>query len=110
VPYPHLEKTAIKVEDYSRPSPARWAPPPGQVTAGLSTAQLLPIVPGALVGIPMGILFFLPFTGAGTVHPPVSSLFAAALAAVLATALLTALPARIAAHRSVAQPLSAEAT
>ncbi|KIF75579.1 hypothetical protein QR77_20065 [Streptomyces sp. 150FB] len=83
---------------------------PGQVTAGLSTAQLLPTVPGALVGIPMGILFCLPFTGAGTVYPPVSSLFAAALAAVLATALLTALPARVAAHRSVAQTLSAEAT
>lgn len=83
---------------------------PGQVTAGLSAAQLLPAVPGALVGIPLGMAFVWPFSNARTVYPPAWWLFGAAFAAVLATAALTALPARIAARRSVAQTLSAETT
>ncbi|MGW7540506.1 ABC transporter permease [Streptomyces sp. NPDC054770] len=83
---------------------------PGQVTAGLSAAQLLPTVPGALVGVPLGIAFCLPFSGAGTVYPPAWWLFGAALATVAVTAALTALPARIAARRSVARTLSAETT
>ncbi|WP_326811894.1 PadR family transcriptional regulator [Streptomyces scopuliridis] len=83
---------------------------PGQITAGLSAAQLLPTVPGALVGIPLGIAFCWPFSNAGTIYPPAWWLFGAALTAVLATAVLTALPARIAARRSVAQTLSAETT
>ncbi|GGN18991.1 ABC transporter permease [Streptomyces fuscichromogenes] len=83
---------------------------PGQVTAGLSAAQLLPTVPGALVGIPLGIAFVWPFSAAGTVYPPAWWLFSAALATVVITAALTALPARIAARRSVAQTLSAEIT
>ncbi|MFD3586791.1 ABC transporter permease [Streptomyces sp. NPDC058683] len=83
---------------------------PGQVTAGLSAAQLLPTVPGALVGIPLGIAFCWPFSAANTIYPPAWWLFAAALAVVVATAALTALPARVAARRSVAQTLSAETT
>jgi len=83
---------------------------PGQITAGLSAAQLLPTVPGALVGIPLGIAFIWPFSDAGTIYPPAWWLFGAALAVVLATAALTALPARIAARRSVAETLSAETT
>ncbi|MGY0062104.1 ABC transporter permease [Streptomyces sp. LZ34] len=83
---------------------------PGQITAGLSAAQLLPTVPGALVGIPLGIAFCWPFSKAGTIYPPAWWLFGAAFTAVLATAALTALPARIAARRSVAQTLSAETT
>ncbi len=83
---------------------------PGQVTAGLSAAQLLPTVPGAVVGVPMGLAFCWFFSNAGTVYPSVWWLFAAALATVLVTAALTALPARLAARRSVAQTLSAETT
>ncbi|MEW1779699.1 FtsX-like permease family protein [Streptomyces sp. NPDC086777] len=83
---------------------------PGQVTAGLSAAQLLPTVPGALVGIPLGIAFCWPFSAANTIYPPAWWLFAAALAVVMATAALTALPARVAARRSVALTLSAETT
>ncbi|MFK0105505.1 FtsX-like permease family protein [Streptomyces sp. NPDC091217] len=82
---------------------------PGQVTAGLSAAQLLPAVPGAVVGIPLGIAFCWPFSAANTVYPPAWWLFGAALATVLVTAALTAVPARIAARRSVAQTLSAAA-
>jgi len=81
---------------------------PGQIAAGLSAAQLLPTVPGALFGIPLGVAFCLPFSGAGTIYPPAWWLFGIALAVVLATAALTALPARLAARRSVAQTLSAE--
>ncbi|GAA4617811.1 hypothetical protein GCM10023195_79690 [Actinoallomurus liliacearum] len=83
---------------------------PGQITAGLSVAQLLPTLPGALAGIPMGIVLCLPFSAANMAWPPAWSLFAAALAALPVTAALTAVPARIAARRSVAQTLSAEAT
>ena len=83
---------------------------PGQITAGLSAAQLLPTLPGALAGIPMGIILCLPFSAANVTWPPVWLLFTAALAALPATAALTAIPARIAARRSVAQTLSAEAT
>jgi putative ABC transport system permease protein len=83
---------------------------PGQITAGLSTAQLLPTLPGALAGIPVGIILYLPFSVGDVAMPPVWWLLTAALAPLLATAALTAMPARIAAHRSVAQTLSAEAT
>ncbi|GAB3982411.1 hypothetical protein GCM10029978_086040 [Actinoallomurus acanthiterrae] len=83
---------------------------PGQITAGLSTAQLLPTLPGALTGIPMGIILCLPFSAPNAVWPPAWSLLTAALAALPVTAALTAVPARIAARRSVAQTLSAEAT
>ncbi|MFG2003910.1 ABC transporter permease [Spirillospora sp. NPDC048911] len=83
---------------------------PGQVTAGLSVAQLLPTLPGALAGVPMGILLSVPFSAANVTWPPAWLLFTAALAAIPVTAALTAMPARIAARRSVAHTLSAEAT
>jgi putative ABC transport system permease protein len=83
---------------------------PGQITAGLSTAQLLPTLPGALAGIPMGIVLYLPFSAANVTWPPAWLLLTAALAALPVTAALTAIPARIAARKSVAQTLSAEAT
>ena len=81
---------------------------PGQITAGLSVAQLLPALSGALAGILMGIVLYGPYAGGGTAMPPLSWLLAAALAVLLATAALTALPARLAARRPVAQTLSAE--
>lgn len=82
---------------------------PGQITAGLSTAQLLPTLPGALAGVLMGIILCLPFSAGNTTWPPAWSLLTAALAALPVTAALTAIPARIAAHRPVARTLSAEA-
>ncbi|MEW2353582.1 FtsX-like permease family protein [Spirillospora sp. NPDC029432] len=80
---------------------------PGQITAGLSTAQLLPTLPGALAGIPLGIL---PFSAGEVTAPPAWWLLAAVLASLLATAALTALPARLAARRTVARTLGAEAS
>jgi putative ABC transport system permease protein len=77
---------------------------PGQITAGLSAAQLLPTVPGVVIGIPVGIVV----SGDGSM-PPAWWLFAAVLVSLLVTAALAALPARIAARHSVARTLSAEA-
>jgi len=79
---------------------------PGQVTAGLSAAQLLPTLPGAIAGIPLGILLCLAFSTGQVTMPPAWWLLTAALAPLLATAALTALPARLAARRSVARTLS----
>ncbi|MEU0565054.1 FtsX-like permease family protein [Nonomuraea sp. NPDC005983] len=81
---------------------------PGQITAGLSTAQLLPSLPGALIGVPLGIGLCSLFAAGNSTNPPSSWLLGAALATLLATAALTALPARLAARRPVAQTLSAE--
>ncbi|GAA3585265.1 hypothetical protein GCM10022419_079000 [Nonomuraea rosea] len=81
---------------------------PGQITAGLSTAQLLPSLPGALIGVPLGVGLLSLFAARNSVDAPSSWLFGAALAILLATAALTALPARLAARRPVAQALSAE--
>lgn len=82
---------------------------PGQVTAGLSTAQLLPSLPGAVLGVPLGLGLLSLFAAGNAVDPPFAWLLGAALATLLATAALTALPARLAARRPVAQALNAEA-
>ncbi|TMR22686.1 FtsX-like permease family protein [Nonomuraea turkmeniaca] len=81
---------------------------PGQISAGLSIAQLLPSLPGAVIGVPLGVGLLSLFAARNSAEPPTSWLLGAALAALLATAALTALPARLAARRSVAQALSAE--
>nr|WP_055502189.1 ABC transporter permease [Nonomuraea pusilla] len=81
---------------------------PAQITAGLSAAQLLPGLPGALIGIPLGIGLLSLFAAPNAADPPSAWLLGAALATVLVTAALTALPARLAARRPVAQALSAE--
>ncbi|TDD87955.1 ABC transporter permease [Actinomadura darangshiensis] len=82
---------------------------PGQITAGLSAAQLLPALPSVIVGVPLGVQVFLLFNRGDAAMPPGWWLIAAGVASLLATAALTALPARAAARRSVAQTLSAEA-
>ncbi|MEV0146284.1 MULTISPECIES: FtsX-like permease family protein [unclassified Nonomuraea] len=79
---------------------------PGQISAGLSTAQLLSALPGAVAGVPLGVGVLLSVGERST--PPISWMLTAALATLLATAALAALPARLAARRSVAQTLSAE--
>ncbi|MEN3538576.1 FtsX-like permease family protein [Microbispora sp. ZYX-F-249] len=81
---------------------------PGQITAGLSAAQLLPGLPGALIGGPLGAGLLSLFAPRNAVEPPSAWLLGAALATLVATAALTALPARLAARRPVARVLSAE--
>ncbi|MEV4111599.1 FtsX-like permease family protein [Nonomuraea sp. NPDC049695] len=81
---------------------------PGQITAGLSTAQLLPSLPGAIIGVPLGNGLLSLFAARNAAEPPSSWMLGAVLATLLVTAALTALPARLAARRPVAQTLSAE--
>ena len=81
---------------------------PGQITAGLSVAQLLPTLPGAVAGVPFGIVLYLLFGPPKVTMPSAWWLLAVPLALLLVTAALTALPARVAARRSIARTLSAE--
>ncbi len=71
----------------------------------MSAAQVLPALPGALLGIPLGIALFAAANGAGTrvlTIPPVWWLATAMLGTLVAVAGLTAIPARIGARRPAA--------
>jgi ABC-type lipoprotein release transport system permease subunit len=80
---------------------------PQQVSAGLSAAQVLPAVAGALLGIPGGIALFAA-VGDSTTIPPLWQLLAVAAGAVLVVAGLTAIPARLGGRRPVAEILQSE--
>jgi ABC-type lipoprotein release transport system permease subunit len=83
---------------------------PGQVTSGLSAAQVLPALPGAVLGIPAGIGLYTAVSHGGVVTIPSSAtLIAVAAAAVLVVTVLTAIPARIGVRRLVAEVLQSEA-
>jgi putative ABC transport system permease protein len=82
---------------------------PGQVSAGLSAAQLFPVLPGAIIGIPAGIGLFEVVNGGGVVVIPPYWYFGATLVgALVGVAVLTAIPVRIGARRPVAEILQAE--
>ena len=82
---------------------------PGQVTAGLAAAQVIPAVPGAILGVPLGIALLAVASHTGRVTVPTAAWIAAAVVATLvAVALLAAIPARIAARRPVTPVLQAE--
>ena len=82
---------------------------PRQVSAGIATAQMLPAVPGALFGIPLGIgLFAVAAQGTGVIVPPVWWLAATVLGTVVAIGVLAAIPASIGALRPVSPVLQAE--
>jgi putative ABC transport system permease protein len=82
---------------------------PGQVTAGIAAAQVLPAVPGVLLGIPLGIeLFAVAAQGTGVVVPPVLWLAGAALGTLVVLATLAAIPARVGARRPVSPVLQAD--
>ncbi len=81
---------------------------PDQITAGLSVAQLLPALAGALLGIPGGLAIYDgPRTGPqpATILP-VLGLVVIVAGTLLAVAVLTAIPARISARRPVADVLA----
>jgi putative ABC transport system permease protein len=81
----------------------------GQFAAALGAAQLIPAVPGVLVGIPAGIgLVGAVAHGGTTTVPPAWWLIAAAACILVALAVLVAIPARAAARRSPAEILAAE--
>jgi putative ABC transport system permease protein len=82
---------------------------PQQVRAGLVMAQVIPALPGAILGVPLGIGLF-KVAGHGLDGlPPVLGLAAAVLGTVFVVAALTSVPARISLRRPVAEMLQAEA-
>jgi putative ABC transport system permease protein len=82
---------------------------PQQVSAGLSAAQMLPALAGAILGIPGGILLIAAVSNSGqTSGPPAPWLIAVVLGTLIVMAGLTAIPARIGARRPVAEILQSE--
>jgi putative ABC transport system permease protein len=79
-----------------------------QVSSGLVVAQVLAALPGAIVGVPLGIGLFAVVVKDGSL-PPVSWLVAAVLGALLVMAALTVVPARLGARQPAAEVLQAEA-
>jgi putative ABC transport system permease protein len=82
---------------------------PMQVGTGLSAAQVLPALAGALLGIPGGIeLITAADPDPTTTMPPLWQLLAVVPMTVLVVTVLTAVPARIGARRPIAGVLQSE--
>jgi len=82
---------------------------PPQIGAAISAAQLIPALPGALLGIPLGIgLFAVASRGGIVTIPPAWWLAAAVLGILAAVDLLASVPARIGARRPPGEILQAE--
>jgi putative ABC transport system permease protein len=82
---------------------------PRQVGAALSAAQALPALPGAILGVPLGLALYAVADGGGLMTiPPAWWLAAVVLGAVLAVTGLTSIPARLGARRPAAEVLQAE--
>ncbi len=82
---------------------------PRQVSAGIAAAQVIPAVPGALLGVPLGIELFAVAGHAGqVVLPPAWWLAAAVLGTVLTVAALASIPALAGTRRPAAEILQAE--
>src|SRR6266568_272222 len=78
---------------------------PQQVRAGLVMAQVIPALPGAILGLPLGIGLFKVGAHGLSGLPPVLWLVAAVLGTVFVVAALTSVPARIGIRRPVAEML-----
>jgi putative ABC transport system permease protein len=82
---------------------------PAQISAGLTTAQLIPALPGTILGIPAGIALVAALRhGDKTTAPSAWSLIAIVVGTLLVVAALSTIPARIGARRPVAEILQAE--
>ena len=82
---------------------------PQQVRAGLAMTQVIPALPGAILGLPLGIGLFKVAAHHLSGLPPVLWLVAAVLGTVLVVAALISVPARIGLRRPVAEMLQTEA-
>jgi putative ABC transport system permease protein len=83
---------------------------PQQVRAGLAMTQVIPALPGAIFGLPLGIGLYKVAAHHGVSGlPPVLWLAAAVLGTVLVVAALTSVTARIGMRRPVAEMLQNEA-
>jgi putative ABC transport system permease protein len=81
---------------------------PQQVSAGLSAAQVLPALVGAILGIPGGLALVSAVDPDATTLPPLWQLLAVVPGTVLVVTVLTAIPARLGARRPVAEILRSE--
>jgi putative ABC transport system permease protein len=81
---------------------------PGQVAAGLSAAQVLPALAGAIVGIPAGLGLFAAVSPDDAPTPSAWWLLATVAGTVVVITALTAIPARASARRPVAAVLRSE--
>jgi putative ABC transport system permease protein len=81
---------------------------PDQVGAGLSAAQALRALAGAILGIPGGIALAEALDDDPVTIPPIWQLLAVVLGSVLVITALTAIPAGLNARRPVAEILSSE--
>jgi putative ABC transport system permease protein len=82
---------------------------PEQVSTGVSAAQVLPALVGAVLGIPGGLALFAALGGGGDgAGPPLWQLLAVVPVTVLVVAVLTTIPARLHARRTVAEILQSE--
>jgi putative ABC transport system permease protein len=82
---------------------------PRQLSAGLSAAQLLPALPGAIIGVPAGIgLYAAVSNGAAVTLPSGARLAAVVLGALATVTVLTAVPARVGARQPVSLTLRSE--
>jgi putative ABC transport system permease protein len=82
---------------------------PHRISAAISSAQVISALPGALLGIPLGIGLFAVASHAGIVTiPPASWLAAAVLGTLLAVDALASISARIGARRPPGEILQAE--
>ena len=79
--------------------------------SGLSAAQLVPAIVGALAGIAGGYaLFTVANQGASATQPPAWWLITAVLGTLISVAGLTAVPARLAARLPIAETLQDDGT
>jgi ABC-type lipoprotein release transport system permease subunit len=81
---------------------------PHEVSAGLSAAQVLPAIAGAVLGIPGGLGLIAAVSQDATTTPSFWSLLAVVPGTVLVVVALTTLPARVGARRPVAEVLQSE--
>jgi putative ABC transport system permease protein len=82
---------------------------PRQITAGLTTSQLMPGLLAACLGIPLGLALYQVAGGhVNEAGPPVLTLLAVIPGTLIVVAVLTAIPARIGARRPVADVLRSE--
>ena len=81
---------------------------PNEISAGLSAAQVLPALAGAVIGIPAGIGLFAAVDSDVEAIPPLWQLLAVVPATALVVTALTAIPARLGACRPAAETLQSE--
>jgi putative ABC transport system permease protein len=83
---------------------------PRQVSFATSIAQMLPALPGAVLGIPAGIVLYMAVSNGGVVTMPTApALVGVVVVAVVAVSILTAIPSYVGAHRPVAEVFRADA-